>query len=337
MNKSAWKVSVARVDLCKSEDRQCGKRMHQRCRSLRQRFLLLVALTAVAATPVANAPDSAAPANPREFFNAGTQKLREGKLREAEAFLESALSSQVERLQPPALYNLGHVRFAQGAEELKKGPAGRPTAGAGRAAGQHADQAINRAESALASEDIDKMVAAYMHGKGVRKELKAALAAVRRALEAHGKTLTRWQRSSSDFKSTLELRTSDQDAEHNAEVVDRCIAKLVDSIQELQQLANAMGDQQQQLNDKMKQLKGRIPEPKMPPGATDDEDDDEEDQPFGPQPGQKEGASKEGQEMFLTPEQAGWLLESYKLDSERRLPMGQTGKAEPKDRSRPTW
>src|SRR3954451_16866539 len=61
-----------------------------------------------------------APSTPREFFNAGTRRLREGKLREAEAFLESALNSQIQNLQPSALYNLGEVRFNQGIEELKK-------------------------------------------------------------------------------------------------------------------------------------------------------------------------------------------------------------------------
>src|SRR5512141_2423321 len=59
---------------------------------------------------------------PRELFNTGTRLLREGKLRESEIFFESALGSQDERMQPTALYNLGHVRFAQGVEELKKGP-----------------------------------------------------------------------------------------------------------------------------------------------------------------------------------------------------------------------
>ena len=63
-----------------------------------------------------------APTTPREFFNAGSEKLSAGKLREAEAFLESSLSSQIARLQPPALYNLGWVRYGQGSEELKKTP-----------------------------------------------------------------------------------------------------------------------------------------------------------------------------------------------------------------------
>src|SRR2546430_7852029 len=76
-------------------------------------------VAAPGATPVPAEP--APPSSPRDFFNAGTQKLRDGKLREAEAFLETALTSQNERFQPPSLYNLGHVRFGQGVQELKKG------------------------------------------------------------------------------------------------------------------------------------------------------------------------------------------------------------------------
>ena len=74
----------------------------------------------------------------------------------------------------------------------------------------------------------------------------------------------------------------------------------------------------------------------MPPGAAG-EDDDDEDQPFGQKPNQKEGAAKDGQQMNMTPEQAGWLLDGFKLDSERRLPMGQNQTGQPKDRTRPTW
>src|SRR4051794_25176005 len=96
-------------------------------------FLSFIALLPARAFAAAKpSTPEAAPASPREFFNAGTEKLAEAvklladkkpiesKLREAEALLESALASQSERLQPPSLYNLGHVRFGQGAEELKK-------------------------------------------------------------------------------------------------------------------------------------------------------------------------------------------------------------------------
>jgi len=298
-------------------------------------FLLLSSSTPTT-TAFAAATQPIAPATPKEFFNAGTQKLREGKLREAEAFLESVLAAQRETLQPPTLYNLGHVRFGQGAEELKKGPAGRPTAARGRAAALAATDAIASADEALASNDVQKMVAAYMRGRGVRKELKAATKAVQQAMQTYGTALARWQRSEGDFKSTVELTPSDTDAQQNVDAVDRCIAKLVDTLHELQQAAGAMGDKTPDLGDKLRQLKGKIPAPDMPPGAAGDEEDDE-DFPKGTDPAQKEGPTKEGQEMELSPEQAGWLLDAFRLDSERRLPMGQNDTAEPKDRNRPTW
>ena len=119
-------------------------------------------------------------------------------------------------------------------------------------------------------------------------------------------------------------------------MVDRCIAKLVDSVREMQQCANGMCGKQQQLGEAMKSLKGRIPAPNMPPGAAGDEEEEEEEQ-LGQKPGQQEGPSKEGKETLLSEELAGWLLEAYKLDSERRLPMGEGPPAPAKDRSRPPW
>jgi tetratricopeptide (TPR) repeat protein len=282
------------------------------------------------------APEPPPPASPREYFNAGTEKLRAGKLREAEALLESALASQKERLQPPALYNLGHVRFQAGTEELKKGPPGGQAASQGRAAASNADDAIRAADQALAGDELQKLVEAYVNGRGARKELKAAREVVKRAMQSYGAALAQWQRASGDFKSTTELNTADADARQNAEVVDRCIAKLVDSLQELQQLANAMGDKNQDLGQKLKKIKGRLPDSDAPPGGPGDDDEDE-DQPLGPRPGQKEGASKDGEQMTLSPEQAGWLLDGYKLDSERRLPMGQGKEGDPHKRPQKTW
>ena len=274
------------------------------------------------------------PTSPREYLNAGTRQLKAGKLREAEASLEAALGSQNQRLQPSALYNLGLVRFGQGAEELKKGPAAEPTTVRGQRATEQGDEALREVEGVLASDDMLRMVAAYMRGRGARKELKSATEVVKRALKAHGSTLARWERSSGDFKSTLELKSADADARYNSEIVDRCIAKLVDSIQEMQKCSNGMCNKNQLLSDALKKLKGRIPGPNMPPGDAGDEDEDQDQQP---QPGQQEGPSKEGQEMTLSQEQAGWLLDGYRLDSERRLPMGETTPAQPKERSRPTW
>lgn len=279
---------------------------------------------------------TAPPSTPREFFNAGTEKLRAGKLREAEAFLESSLSSQIARLQPSTLYNLGWVRYGQGAEELKKTPPAGQTAGAARSVAQQADDATRQADEALKGNELDQLLAAYIRGRGQRKQLKAATEAVRRALDTHGVALRKWERAWGDFKSTVELNPSDSDAQHNADVMDRSIAKLIDSLRELQQAAAMLGNKGQELGEKLKQLKGRIPASQMPPGAAGDDDEDEEN-PFGPKPGEKEGPSRNGEEMKLSAEQAGWMLEGFKLDSDRRLPMGQGQPAQPRDRSKPTW
>lgn len=286
-----------------------------------------------AANPESPAP---APSTPRDFYNVGTRELKNGKLREAETALETALASQNPNLQPAALYNLGHVRFALGLEELKKGPASKTTTERGHAAAQSASSASADADSALASDDVQKMVASYLRGRGSRRELKAATQAVQNALRIYGNALGKWQRSSGDFKSTVELNGKDPDAQSNADAVDRYIARLIDSIREMQQALSTLGTKGEELKEKMKRLKGRIPAPDMPPGAAGDEDEDE-DQPKGPQPGQKEGESKQGEEMALSPEQAAWLLNGYKLDSEHRLPMGQESSAQPKNRSGRTW
>ncbi len=290
---------------------------------------LFLALTALAA------PDTGPPSSPREFFNAGTRQLNASKLREAEASLEIVLSGQTQRLQPPALYNLGLVRFGQGAEELKNGPDAEATTARGQQATLRGEAALRQVEGALASDDVTRMVAAYMRGRGARRELKSATEAVQRALKAHGSTLAKWQRSSGDFKSALELNSADRDAQYNSELVDRCIAKLVDSIQEMQQCSNGMCNKNKLLSDALKKLKGRIPDPNAPPGEAGDDEEDQE-QPE-PKAAQQEGPSNTGQEITLSQEQAGWLLESYRLDSERRLPMGETTPGQPKERTRPTW
>ena len=262
--------------------------------------------------------------------------MNEGKFREAEAFFEAALGSQEAGIQPSSLYNLGHVRFSQGVAELKKGPKSGPTSSQARTAAAAGANSVQDATEALASNEVQRMVASYVRGRGTRRELNTAIKAVKRAIEAHGNTLAKWQRASSDFKSAAELDRADADAAHNANVVDRSIARLIDSLQELQQAAAALGQKKQELGEKLKELKGRIPEPDMPPGAPG-EDEEEEEQPKGPEPGKEEGETREGKEMPLSPEQAEWLLESFKLDANRRLPMGPESTEPTKPRERLPW
>src|SRR3569832_1539411 len=204
------------------------------------RAVLCLATGLSGASAAAPSP-SELPTTPRDFYNAGTRELRQGKLREAEASLQTALASQDDRLQPSTLYNLGHVRFGLGLEELKKGPSSSTTSHRGQTASLSAADAAKEADEALASDDVQKMVAAYLSGRGARKELKAATQAVRNALRTYGVALDKWQRSSGDFKSTVELDPKDHAARQNAETVDRYIAKLVDSVREMEQLMAAMG------------------------------------------------------------------------------------------------
>lgn len=312
-------------------------------------WLMLLGSDVFAAEPVfmdfTNTPPAAIeplPESPRELFNLGTRKLRQGKLQDSEALFLKALESQDEKVQSPALYNLGHNRFAQGAEQLKKSAAAGPSSARGRRAAQQADTAAAIAREALASDDLQKMLAAYMNGRGARRDLKDATKVVRRALNLHESALRQWRRSLGDFKSAAELNPSDTNATHNAALVEREIARLVDSIREMQQTAQMMGQSQQELKEQMKQLGGRIPEPMMPPGASGEDEEEEEgkngkEQSSQPKEGQQEAPSKDGEEMTMSPEEAGWLLDGFKLDSDRRLPMGRGDTPLPQDRKSRNW
>ena len=312
-------------------------------------FLLFLSLCPIAfgvTNDATNADNSVSPRGvtetAREFYNAGTEKLRAGKWGDAETLLESSLAKQDERVQPAALFNLAHVRFAQGNEELKKSPPAGATNKRTRTAAAAGDDAIQTAAEALAGNDVQQMVAAYFAGRGVRKEMRAATAAVQRALEAHGKTLLKWRRSLNDFQSAAELNPADTNAVRNAEIVAQAIAKLVDSLREMQQSAAGLGGKQAELNGLLNQLKGRIPAPNMPPGAPGD-DGEESDGGERPLPeslsGQEEHDGTGGgqaMELKISPEKAGDLLNGLQPDA-KPLPMGQGETGKPKDPSRRIW
>lgn len=296
---------------------------------------VLIALTLGASSPERSEP---ALETPRDFYNAGVRKLSEKNYKEAEALLENAIGFQAERFLSPGLYNLGHTRFLQGLEELKKAPSSGATYQAANGTIITSAETIRAADAALQSKVIAQMVQAYMRGRGTRRELKTATEAVKKALAAHELTLKKWQRAAGDFGGAFELNPQNKNARDNEEITNRHIARLVDSLCELQQMASMLGKSREDLKEKMKQLKGQIPEPDMPPGAEGDEDEDEEgDKKDGPQEGEEETGQRGNEEMKLTPEQAAWLLEGYRLDSERRLPMGQNNQSPPKDKDRRDW
>jgi hypothetical protein len=277
------------------------------------------------------------PQHPREFYNEGTLRLREGKLRDAEADLQIAVASNNDRLQPSALYNLGHVRFRSGMEALKEMADQGPTRTRTHAAANSAQQVIQAADAALASDDLLAIVQAYMRGRGVRKELKGALEAVKRAMDSYGAVLLRWQRASGDFKSAFELQPKMEAARFNGDVVDQHIAALVDFIKLMQQAMGEGEEKRKELGEKMEQLKKKLPNGMQDMGDGDDEEDSEEQKMKGPQEGQMEKPARTGREMAITPEEARRLLESLRLDVNRKLPMGDQQTGQPKDRVGKEW
>jgi tetratricopeptide (TPR) repeat protein len=285
-----------------------------------------------------NAPP---PVSARDFFNAGTRLLAVKKYPDAEKMFQASLQWQDERLQARALFNLGHTRFAEGAELLTKGPDAQTTQARGRTALAAAAAVIHTGEAALADAQVDRMVMAYLQGRGARRDLRTAEKAVRSALEVFGKTLNKWKRAADDFHSAAELNPADLNAQHNAEAVERRIAELVDTLRQMMEMLGEMEGKKQDLGKMMSKLKGQIPAPDAPPGENGEDGDDE---PQGVKPeslaGQEENAGREGEPAPapLSPEVAGQILDGLSVDGSRRLPMGgDKPGTPPKEKSGRNW
>ncbi len=287
--------------------------------------------------PAADLTNGAPPVTARDFYNAGTKLLAGKKFTGAETMFQSALAAQDEQVQPSALYNLGHARFDLGLDLLKKGPDAQKVAAQGNTALIAGDRAIQQAGSALAQNDLNQMVNAYLEGRGTRRQIHDAEKAVAQAMEVYGNTLHKWEQAADDFKSTAELQPKDTNARQNAEVVERGIAKLVDEVHQMQEMAGSLGDKKDQLGKMMSKLKGQMPGFQAPPGGPGD-GDDEDTTPIS-LAGEKEGPSREGNEQSvqISPDQAAQILDGLRLDGGRRLPMDGTQEAKPQDSKHRNW
>ena len=276
----------------------------------------------------------------RELYNDGAHKLTEGRLGEAESYLQSAVASQDDQVQPAALYDLGFTRFQLGVNELTNAPEPRALESQSSYAGQSGASALHEIDDALAGNDLQAMVAAYLRGRGARKELKNAITAVQHAMDTYGIVLAKWRRASGDFHSTVELQPKDSDAQTNADLTDRYIAKLVDRFQMMMSRRSGMEQQREELRKKMGMLKGRFPDQTGPPMLGDDGDDDEDGKtpPRQPKAGDEEGPAKNGQEIQLTLEEARRLLGLLQLDTGRQLYLNNPGDdAKPRDPKARDW
>ena len=283
------------------------------------------------------------PASARDFYNAGTKLLTAKKFADAEKMFQSALAEQDERVQPAALYNVGHARFSGGLERLKQGPDAQKASAQGNSALAEGDHAIHQAESALAANNLNDLINAYLEGRGARHDLREAEKAVKAAMETYGKTLEQWRRAADDFRGAAELNPTDTNAAYNAEIVDQGIAsRWWTAFTKMQEMMGAMRSQKKQdLGKLLSKMKGQIPAANAPPGPAG-EDDDDDNQGVTPDSlaGKKEGASREGDQLQLSisPDQAGQILRGLgSLDGTRRLNMSDKEGTPPKNRNGRIW
>jgi hypothetical protein len=293
---------------------------------------LLIGLSAVLA------PVGRAEVSPREAYNEGTSALEKGYLRESESWLLRAAGSQRESIQPPALYNLGHVRFRQGSELLKGESERQPLLDRADSASEEGADAVANANRALKSDDLMAILEAYMNGRATRKQLRIANEDVQRALDLYGSVLVRWRRSVGDFKSSDELRPS-ADAEENAKIVERHIEELLKHKDQLEQQKESLAGTRAELKKKLAELKKKIPQGMMQPGQgeQDEEDEEEEKGQQKPDSGWQDRGGREGDQRGITPEIAQQILEALGLTGDRKLPLGGDEQNKPRDRRGKDW
>jgi tetratricopeptide (TPR) repeat protein len=308
-----------------------------------KRFVLLLALMLICAGMGRALADDAMGTAPsrtaRDYYNEGTKLLGIQKFAEAEIMFQSALATEDQRVQTAALYNIGHTRFDLGIDFLKKGPDAQKVVDQGNAALVAGDHAIQTADAAMATNDMTRLVNAYLEGRGARHQMRDAEKAVAQAMEVFGNTLRKWQRAADDFKSAAELNPADTNALQNAQVVEQAIAKLVDLTRKMQEMAGMLAGKRSELGKKMSKMKGQMPGFQAPPGGSGGDDDEDDDITPGSLAGLKEKATREGglMQVQISADQAEQILNGLQIDGKRGPPMNGTQEGKPGDRNRRNW
>jgi hypothetical protein len=240
---------------------------------------------------------------------------------------------------PPALYNLGHARFAMGKELLKGAMPSEEVTGTGSGAKEAAQTALTEIGKALQSKQIQEALSAYGQGRVSRKQLRSAMDMVRRAIDLATAVEGKWGRSLADFKSSNELQPSD-DAMHNAGSVKRQLEALQQDKKELQALLQQLAQMRAALGAAMRELGKQLPEGMQNPGG--DEEEDEEDGSHEGDRRPEDAGGKQEQRigrgpLEISPEMAEMILNNMKGQDRRKLaqPDGEAGK--PQNPTGKTW
>jgi tetratricopeptide (TPR) repeat protein len=283
------------------------------------------------------APDELAKLDARELHNRGTQRLAEGDLAGAEDALRASLGRDVDGLRPPALHNLGHVRFGKGKAAL-----------GGKTAGDVTELSIARSYLEAADADIsdmkdqielldkakaegrepDYVPATTALGGGINtfRTIKKLIPKEEAMVAKRAGIVALWTRSVGDFRGAHELDASDTQAKANADAIEELLRALRRETNALEEAIEAQRRKLEELRKVIQELVKRIPDDKLPQNAEGETDDDENFLPperQKPKPGSgdpKKG--KPGEEQKMTEQEARGSLEGLKNEFGRKMPAG---------------
>jgi len=301
------------------------------------RNLLPLLILMSAGLAAEKAPDELTKLDARELHNRGTQRLAEGDLAGAEDALRASLGRDVDPLRPPALHNLGHVRFGKGKSVL-----------GGKTAGDVTELSIARSYLEAADADISDMkdqielldkakaegrepdyvpaTAALGGGINTFRTIKKLIPKEEAMVTKRIGVVAAWTRSVGDFRGAHELDAADGQAKANADAIEELLRALRRETNALEEAIEAQRKKLEELRAVIQELVKRIPDDKLPQNAEGDEEDDEN---FLPPERQKpksgKGDPKEGkpgEEQKMTEQEARGSLEGLKNEFGRKMPAG---------------
>ena len=245
-------------------------------------------------------------------------------------------------MRPPALHNLGHVRFGKGKTVLD-----------GKTAGDVTELSIARSYLEAADADISDMkdqielldkakaegrepdyvpaTSALGGGISTFRTIKKLIPKEEAMVTKRNGVVATWTRSVSDFRGAHELDAADAQAKANADAIEELLRALRRETNALEEAIEAQRKKLEELRTVIQELIKRIPDDKLPQNAEGDEEDDEN---FLPPERQKpksgKGDPKEGkpgEEKKMTEQEARGSLEGLKNEFGRKMPAGgQDGK-----------
>ncbi|MBM3826439.1 MAG: hypothetical protein FJ410_06980 [Verrucomicrobia bacterium] len=294
---------------------------------------IIIAALLVSASAAA-AEDPLRDLDARELHNLGTTRLRAGDHAGAEEALRASLGRDVDALRPPALHNLGHVRFGKGRDALKGRTSGDLTevtvarsfveaADADIADMQDQIQHLDDAKKAGVEPDYVPAQAALAGGIGTFRELRKLIPKEEAMLGRRGQADAAWTRSIADFRGANELDGADTAAQSNAEAVEELLRALRRQSADLEEMVEIQRKKLEELRETIRELIRRLPDDQLPPQAQDGEDEEDLFPPERRRPRPQQGGRtnpREGEERRMDEQEARGALEGLRNEFGRKMP-----------------